>query len=405
MLRIGIVFVLLFVDSSVTTAEEQEEVCDGHECDPGQSVFVQTVSAKQRNRQESSETLSLMASDEELLQTDSEFWPFSSGSTGESDAEGENEKNVRKGSSHQKTNETHKKTNNGKDNEKLIEQNTVIATIGSIESDCASYMNKVHQKTFWLAGCDWTATYNCPGQPLGSKGAAGDDGSLGYECCCTQGLWKQAVKKEDDEEEEPKKEEKKEEQEDEESKKEDPTEYPTPQPTPEPTPDPTEYPTPEPTPEPTDEPTPEPTEEPTAPECKPYCAKSENDWAGKCRKYECAGCAACQAPVAGNCKPWCSKREEAWATKCSNDSCAGCSACEAQVPAAGECLRWCSTSKFSWATKCRNDSCAGCSACDQALEAGECKRWCATSKIAWAAKCSNDSCAGCSECEVARGYA
>ena len=33
-------------------------------------------------------------------------------------------------------------------------------------------------------GCGWTLQYSCPGQPRGSKGYAGDDGSEGYRCCC-----------------------------------------------------------------------------------------------------------------------------------------------------------------------------------------------------------------------------
>lgn len=33
-------------------------------------------------------------------------------------------------------------------------------------------------------GCDWTKQYSCPWQPPGTNGHAGNDGSLGYECCC-----------------------------------------------------------------------------------------------------------------------------------------------------------------------------------------------------------------------------
>ena len=45
---------------------------------------------------------------------------------------------------------------------------------------CRSYMAS--------SGCGWTHKYNCPGQ-TGSDSMAGDDGSMGYECCCTEGLW------------------------------------------------------------------------------------------------------------------------------------------------------------------------------------------------------------------------
>ena len=33
-------------------------------------------------------------------------------------------------------------------------------------------------------GCGWTLQYSCPGQPRGSKGPAGDDGTDGHRCCC-----------------------------------------------------------------------------------------------------------------------------------------------------------------------------------------------------------------------------
>merc|ERR1740123_2292650 len=38
--------------------------------------------------------------------------------------------------------------------------------------------------------CGWTLKWNCPGQPAGSIGAAGDDGSVGYQCCCVQEGWR-----------------------------------------------------------------------------------------------------------------------------------------------------------------------------------------------------------------------
>merc|ERR1712032_875487 len=46
---------------------------------------------------------------------------------------------------------------------------------------CTDYMSST--------GCGWTSDWNCPGQPDGKQGPAGDDGSIGYECCCNNGLW------------------------------------------------------------------------------------------------------------------------------------------------------------------------------------------------------------------------
>jgi hypothetical protein len=37
--------------------------------------------------------------------------------------------------------------------------------------------------------CDWTKKWSCPGQPIGYKGTAEDDGSLGYKCCCSFKFW------------------------------------------------------------------------------------------------------------------------------------------------------------------------------------------------------------------------
>merc|ERR1719491_1222939 len=48
---------------------------------------------------------------------------------------------------------------------------------------CKGYMGTV--------GCDWTSKWNCPGQTDGI-GKASSDNSLGYQCCCGQGLWRQS---------------------------------------------------------------------------------------------------------------------------------------------------------------------------------------------------------------------
>ena len=39
------------------------------------------------------------------------------------------------------------------------------------------------------SGCDWTARYSCPTQPAGSAGTASDDGTEGFDCCCSERLW------------------------------------------------------------------------------------------------------------------------------------------------------------------------------------------------------------------------
>merc|ERR1719478_248955 len=51
--------------------------------------------------------------------------------------------------------------------------------------DCNDYMS--------VTGCGWTEKFSCPGQEAGERGAAVDDGSHGYSCCCARGLWKQEL--------------------------------------------------------------------------------------------------------------------------------------------------------------------------------------------------------------------
>lgn len=42
-----------------------------------------------------------------------------------------------------------------------------------------------------VGGCGWTAQWSCPNQPTTNEtqGQAGNDGSLGYTCCCDKGYW------------------------------------------------------------------------------------------------------------------------------------------------------------------------------------------------------------------------
>merc|ERR1712150_17168 len=50
--------------------------------------------------------------------------------------------------------------------------------------NCFQYMAEI--------GCNWTHQYSCPQQKLGSSGRANDDRTVGYACCCSKGLWQQA---------------------------------------------------------------------------------------------------------------------------------------------------------------------------------------------------------------------
>jgi hypothetical protein len=43
--------------------------------------------------------------------------------------------------------------------------------------NCTEYMRK--------EGCGWTLKWSCPTQPIGSISSAGNDGTTGYACCCT----------------------------------------------------------------------------------------------------------------------------------------------------------------------------------------------------------------------------
>mmetsp|Transcript_43869 Transcript_43869/g.126825 ORF Transcript_43869/g.126825 Transcript_43869/m.126825 type:complete len:338 (-) Transcript_43869:76-1089(-) len=50
-------------------------------------------------------------------------------------------------------------------------------------SECEAYMKEPD-------ACGWTKDYSCPGQPKG-RGVAGDTNSLGFLCCCLQERWRQ----------------------------------------------------------------------------------------------------------------------------------------------------------------------------------------------------------------------
>jgi len=52
----------------------------------------------------------------------------------------------------------------------------------NVGSDCSDYVNKT--------GCGWTARKSCPGQRNGTQGSFSDFSSLGFSCCCRQGLWR-----------------------------------------------------------------------------------------------------------------------------------------------------------------------------------------------------------------------
>merc|ERR1719183_1961797 len=42
--------------------------------------------------------------------------------------------------------------------------------------------------------CRWTLKWSCPGQqPKGKDGVASGDGTLGFRCCCYEGLWKRMM--------------------------------------------------------------------------------------------------------------------------------------------------------------------------------------------------------------------
>jgi len=61
------------------------------------------------------------------------------------------------------------------------------ASVSDIAKEqCISYMAEY--------GCGWTSSYSCPGQsPVGFNGLAQIDDSMGYKCCCTNGLWSESA--------------------------------------------------------------------------------------------------------------------------------------------------------------------------------------------------------------------
>lgn len=53
---------------------------------------------------------------------------------------------------------------------------TASPTTAAPTAECDPY--------FEFATCGWTIDWACPGGPVGQKGYATDDGSLGFRCCC-----------------------------------------------------------------------------------------------------------------------------------------------------------------------------------------------------------------------------
>mmetsp|Transcript_2114 Transcript_2114/g.5193 ORF Transcript_2114/g.5193 Transcript_2114/m.5193 type:complete len:600 (+) Transcript_2114:97-1896(+) len=49
------------------------------------------------------------------------------------------------------------------------------------DAECGEYLS--------TSGCAWTSQYSCPGQDAGDKGLAADDESLDWQCCCAERLW------------------------------------------------------------------------------------------------------------------------------------------------------------------------------------------------------------------------
>jgi len=67
--------------------------------------------------------------------------------------------------------------------------------------DTAKEHGKSDDKEGWSKSCDWTKEWSCKGQKETSekKGDAGEDGSIGYTCCCEHKLFKMASAAEGDE--------------------------------------------------------------------------------------------------------------------------------------------------------------------------------------------------------------
>jgi len=59
----------------------------------------------------------------------------------------------------------------------------LIDYVNYTAEDCKPYMTET--------GCGWTELYSCEGESPGTSGNAGDDGTLGYSCCCKQQMWEQ----------------------------------------------------------------------------------------------------------------------------------------------------------------------------------------------------------------------
>jgi hypothetical protein len=220
-------------------------------------------------------------------------------------------------------------------------------------SDCSGYMVGT--------GCGWTSSYNCPGQTSGSQGAAGDDGSLGYDCCCRQGLWQATTN---------------------------PTSLPTSSPTSAPTKPPTHA------------------NENGTVGSKALC-KCSNPLQTPCSVLDFSGGEGINGnPLMGCNGQFCCGRDEGLCN-------VGCKAAPTAAPTtkppthAVSCQSWCATSTRDWATKCKFAACSACAQFDckfndpgQLKPGGQfCAQWCPISTRPWQTKCTfEQACADCVAC-------
>jgi hypothetical protein len=217
-------------------------------------------------------------------------------------------------------------------------------------SDCSGYMVGT--------GCGWTSSYNCPGQTSGSQGAAGDDGSLGYDCCCRQGLWQATTN---------------------------PTSLPTSSPTSAPTKPPTHA------------------NENGTVGSKALC-KCSNPLQTPCSVLDFSGGEGINGnPLMGCNGQFCCGRDEGLCN-------VGCKAAPTAAPTtkppthAVSCQSWCEPSSRAWATKCEFNACLACANCadhpGQLKPGGEfCEGWCKLDPRPWTTKCNfKRACGDCTGC-------
>ena len=145
------------------------------------------------------------------------------------------------------------------------------------------------------------------------------------------------------------------------------------------------------------------------PQCVSTCRAAPGGWGDKCKLLTCNDCAPCHKPGTGKaplavpapapapalrvqCISTCKAALGDWADKCQRPSCGGCAPCQKR------CLASCKAAPGTWDEKCRQVDCGDCARC---TGPPQCIATCKTAPGTWGGKCKLLTCNDCAPCHKA----